>query len=389
MQSQGSFGRGGMGGGRGGNMNKSGRGGNAGGGNRNMNANRGRGGGMHGGGRGGGMSGSIRGGHSRDRGGFGGNFNRKGGSFASGPHHHNNASFRGGHGGRGGQRGGSGRSDSSFQSRGASGSANAVSMSKREENRRTLTDFKIVAIAIESLGWQWGKVPSAPVTETKDEEELKAGDLAEVKQEHSTDSHALGDSRNGAKSDMSAEEPSPLSSSPTGSGSGRMRIYFHTPPSADDARPIVPSDSRKGKRKKVDDEDGDADDGHRARPPPGLNGSKGEHEDANSVKGNVEPDATMERSSVAPSVAETASEGDWLMAAIAADTEGDGDADADGEFEDYEATQIDGDLDHTVDDGELQIGLVEKVKMRGRLTRKFDVWLVHLTNARVSFLSLF
>jgi 20S proteasome subunit alpha 6 len=113
----------------------------------------------------------------------------------------------------------------------------------------------------------------------------------------------------------------------------RMRIYFHTPATADDSRPIphsssfslgvTPSDSRKGKRKKLEEDDADLEEEARVPPPP--------------------PQMTMsdDRSSVAPSaapsVAETASEADWLMAAIEGEEEAEaeielhpGDDDEDG-----------------------------------------------------------
>ena len=108
----------------------------------------------------------------------------------------------------------------------------------------------------------------------------------------------------------------------------RMRIYFHSPVTPDDCRPIpngasfpmAGSDetgSRRGKRKKLEDDDGDLEEGRARPPPPG--GSRTER--------SMSADR-LERASAAPSVepsvTETASEGDWLMAAIGED-EGDGD----------------------------------------------------------------
>ena len=109
-----------------------------------------------------------------------------------------------------------------------------------------------------------------------------------------------------------------------------MRIYFHSPVTPDDSRPIpngasfaiTGSDetgSRRGKRKKLEDDDGDLEEGRAPPPPPG--GSRPER--------SLSVDR-LERASAAPSVepsvAETASEGDWLMAAIGED-EGDGEDD--------------------------------------------------------------
>ncbi|KAL5508082.1 PRE5_1 [Sanghuangporus vaninii] len=344
MQLQASFsGRGGMGVGRGVGMNRGGRGGSMGG-NRGMTMNRGRGGATHsGGGRGGGLGhsggGSLRGHQSRDRGGFN-NFNRRGGSsFNNGPHRHHHGppdrSNRSGGGPMHGSHGRSGRSEGFH--RGASNSASVASASgnvKREENRRTLTDFKIVGLEIRSLGWYWGYVPpETSGTTTKSEETAEPEESAhnsEEPKEPSRDSDGIV-----------TTEPQAAQTGSNGATAARMRIYFHTPPSADDAHPILPassiSDLRKGKRKKADDDEGDIEDGHRPpHPPPLPNG-------AESIDDRL---TEVERGSVAPSVAETTSEGDWLMAAIT-----DGDADAEGETEAYEQTQIESDAGEHGGDG--------------------------------------
>lgn len=122
----------------------------------------------------------------------------------------------------------------------------------------------------------------------------------------------------GASSEANAHTPPP----------SRIRIYFHTPVTADDSRPIphnsspsfssgaTPSDSRKGKRKKLEDDDGDMEE-ERARPPPPQ--MRGTSDDRSSVS-----------PSVAHSAAETVSEADWLMAAI---VEGEEDAEAEAELD--------------------------------------------------------
>jgi hypothetical protein len=75
---------------------------------------------------------------------------------------------------------------------------------------------------------------------------------------------------------------------------------------------------RKGKRKKLEDDDGDAEEG-RERPPPPR---------SSQIDDNISVDLDgVGRGSAAPSVAETASEGDWLMAAIAEDEGADADVD--------------------------------------------------------------
>ena len=36
---------------------------------------------------------------------------------------------------------------------------------KREENRRTLTDFKIIGLELRDLAWSWGIIPNTPAPE--------------------------------------------------------------------------------------------------------------------------------------------------------------------------------------------------------------------------------
>ena len=141
----------------------------------------------------------------------------------------------------------------------------------------------------------------------------------------------------------------------------RIRIYFHTPVTADDAhasssQPSISHGSssessiRKGKRKKLeDDDDGDTEDG-RGPPPPPPQHSGFDHESSagQSTSHDFEgADTANGRDSASLSVAETGSEGDWLMAAIGEDEPegGDGehhhsqemdDADAEGEPDDYD-----------------------------------------------------
>lgn len=150
-------------------------------------------------------------------------------------------------------------------------------------------------------------------------------------------------------SQPSAVKPEPTTILPP--PPSRVRIYFHTPVSADDSSLISsnasfaqPSISRKGKRKKLeDDDDGDDEDGRGPPPPPPHSSDVGHEPDVGSMDGT---ETAFGRDSVAPSVAETASEGDWLMAAIGGEEPegGDGmdhengdeyhdpDADAEGEY---------------------------------------------------------
>lgn len=377
-------------------------------------------GGLGGRGRGGG-SGYIGGGNSGTRGGGGtggalrghgsrGNFGggnkeyhnrRGGGSFANsgggggGAYPHQGTSFRGrgqshSNPGRGRHDGGGG---ATFGTRDGPMSSSFGSTGKKDENRRTLTDFKIVGLEIRDLVWTW---PSSMPAKNEAKEEVSSSpeiSKVTVKDEVMDDSSSLKPGSVLVGEEAPHTEPSvdgvsgagelPMSSvdpkapqeesQPTGPRvsdlnttsppPSRIRIYFHTPVTADDSRPIphnssfsfgvTPSDSRKGKRKKLEDDDGDLEEG-RAPPPPPQMGS-GMSDDRSSVA-----------ASVAPSIAETASEADWLMAAIAEDeeeAEAEGELDPDGEEEDEgdqlhvsqieEALEIDGSHDSlNEDDGE-------------------------------------
>ncbi|KAJ6599369.1 hypothetical protein DFH09DRAFT_1271908 [Mycena vulgaris] len=296
------------------------------------------------GGRGGaGAAGPIRGHGSR--GNFGGNkdYNnrRGGGSFTggsgAGSFQNSSGSFRArgqnhSNSGRGRNDGGGGGS-STFGAR--DGAANSsFNSGKKDENRRTLTDFKIVGLEIRELAWMWGVLPSSPVKTEPKEVSLDAADdssLGTVKAEPAEEdsvkavladgSDAVATSSSGAATDGKAASAPDAPAGPRavvdiGPPPSRMRIYFHTPVTAVDSHPIphngsfslgaTPSDSRKGKRKKIESDDGDFEEGRGPPPPPGM------HDDRSSVA-----------ASVAPSVTETASEADWLMAAIAGEGGGD------------------------------------------------------------------
>lgn len=349
-------------------------------------AGRGRGGSMYSGNRGGSQTGNQLKGHN-SRGNFGGgrdygnrdHGNRRGGSFVGGGGHHQSAggaSFRGrgqghaySHFSRGGRHdGGSG----SFNSRdGPMSSSNFLTSSsgsgKKDENRRNFTDFKILGLEIPDLSWAWGVIPpprcqikaesipeglSSPSTGSEDtvnqavsqpiKEESADTPLSSLKtREDSESTSAKGETAYDVKAlsntpksyAVPPEEPSlvempaPAAIPPPPS---RMRIYFHSPATPDDSHPILSGTSfsiagseetgpRRGKRKKSEDDDGDLEEGRAPPPPPG--GSRPER--------SMSVDR-FERASTAasaePSVAETASEGDWLMAAIGED-EGDGEDD--------------------------------------------------------------
>lgn len=373
-------GRGGAVGGRGGLTSgpRGGRGGTAGG-NRGGLAGRGRGGssgylGGPSGGRGGGSgppSGPLRGHGSR------GNFGNKdfhnrrggGGSFTAGNaggNYQGSFNSRGrnqGHSGsnRGPRHEGSGGGGTNFGSREGTMASSFSGIGKKDENRRTLTDFKIVGLEIPELGWIWGSVSVKTEKRTEVKEDVKeepiavpeisiqmppkdvldedivevvnSGD-AEQSEPNTEDTANLPDSASSIPPDVNALPETPASTLParvsaeTNAASpppSRIRIYFHTPVTPDDSRPIphtssygdAPTDTRKGKRKKLEDDDGDLEEG-RTRPPPPQMG------------GGLSDDRSSAAVSAPPSVAETASEADWLMAAI---VEGEDEAEAEGELQ--------------------------------------------------------
>lgn len=266
--------------------------------------------------------------------------NRRGGSFAGGGYQ--GQSFRGrnqmgsnrGHRNDGGGGGGYGARENTQMS-GYSG--------KKDENRRTLTDFKVIGLAIPDLAWTWGTVPSTSFVKAEDrnaEVDAAIGSDVVIKDEIQEDSNnlvsssAIEEKQPEVKTETSVvdavmaeaqrlQEPLarivPSDTSAVLPPPSRIRIYFHTPVTADDSRPIphnssfgeVPSDARKGKRKKLEDDDGDLDE-RRVPPPPQRGGAM--NDDRSSVGASVDP-----------SIAETASEADWLMAAIV-----DGEEEAEG-----------------------------------------------------------
>lgn len=391
----------------------------------NRGGSRGRGGGMYNnmGGRGGGpmqSSGSMRG-HGGSNRAFSNRENRRGGSFNSGggqgfshghqpqqQHHHQqgfsgSTSFRSRNQNFGGNRN---RHDSGVpHGPRESGSSSNFSSGKKDENRRTLTDFKIIGLEIADLSWSWGVLPKedhAPEVkpEVSDVQSTSTGqaDNKVVEQNGPAESTTTASTSDADESVAKSEVPAPADSNAKAETSNpamppppsRIRIYFHTPVSADDSHPIpsqnayaAASDSsmRKGKRKKLDDDDGDVEDGRGPPPPP-----PGLDHDSSSVAPTVDVDGSetaVGRGSVAPSVAESASEADWLMAAI-------GEDEADNEVEAGDHTQNDEAEVHHDDDadaigedyGKSSHDLFEAWKSR---TRRVVAFLSETANIGISF----
>ena len=311
--------------------------------------------GRGGSGGGGPSNGPLRGHGSRNN--FGGGNNRRGGGSFTGP---GGAGYQGGSSFRGRNQGhmSSNRGNRPDGGSGSTlGSREGTMLSsfggKKDENRRTLTDFKIVGLAIPDLSWTWGIVPSLSPVKAEaiainiDGQGASSAVVKEVLDIGSS-VHAVASSSiaKETRTEVKAEVPvqsteiemtdaKPLQdtmsnarvSSETASPPSRIRIYFHTPVTADDSRPIphnsaygdIPSDSRKGKRKKLEDDDGDLEERRAPPPPPQMGGTIND-----------------DQLSVTASVAETASEGDWLMAAIVEGEEEGGGATGDLPSEDDE-----------------------------------------------------
>ena len=379
-----SGGRGGYQGNRGGSMSVRGRGGSMG---MNRGTNRGRGGGSYNnmGGRGGNNQGggSFRG-QGPSRGGYNNRDNRRGGGsfnnqgYSHQQHHqqnyHNNnnqshSSFRGrGQGYNHSNRGGRHDNASTRSGDNVSTTSGSFSTGKRDENKRTLTDFKIVGLKIPDLDWAWGTLPETVDSAVQDEPKptvvtsdapvavpptdgtsLATAEGATSGTDGAAAVSAVAPDASAVKAEIEALLPPPPS---------RVRIYFHTPVSPDDAHPISQTSygssvARKGKRKKLEDDDGDYEEGRGAPPPPPHGG---DFDGAG-------------RDSVAPSVAETASEGDWLMAAI-------GEEDGDGEgAENLHVSEV----EHFLDNGDAGDGDYGK---RPSIIKTAHVWMRPFTHPR-------
>ena len=238
--------------------------------------------------------------------------------------------------------------------------------------KRVMTDFKLTAIEIKQLGWSWGVVPSSqkahlvePNHESPDPVKTGADERVSAEKDPAQPPDTGQDDSN---TNMKAE-PSELDSLPakpdlglppaphTGdapaipSPPSRIRIYFHTPVTPKDSMPIphasaVPVDlstlvtsqgsPRKGKRKRVDDEEDDVADNRISHP------SAAHQDDAVSVTAHPVQDGF--RDSIAPSVGESTSEGDWLMAAIG-EGSNDGDGPADASHPPHDSHMVNGKLE--------------------------------------------
>ena len=243
--------------------------------------------------------------------------------------------------GRNNQR--SGRNEGSFTAHGSGTST------RKDEVKRAMTDFKLIAIEIKQLGWSWGVVPSLqnvdlPHDPNRESPGPSKAEDAKASSEKEPSSDTARDDSNlrmkaepseldslPAKPDLSLPPAPHIGDPVVPSPPSRVRIYFHTPVTPKDSMPIphasavplglsalaIPQGSpRKGKRKRRDDEEDDDAENRTSHT------SAAHQDDAVSV---THPDQDGFRGSVAPSVGESTSEGDWLMAAIGeGSSEGDG-----------------------------------------------------------------
>ena len=216
-----------------------------------------------------------------------------------------------------------------------------------------MTDFKLVAIEVKQLGWSWGVTPSQkvdiavePNRESPDPVKTEADEkVSAAKDPPQPPDMGQGDPNVDVKVESSELDSLPAKpdlglppvphageAPAVPSPPSRVRIYFHTPVTPKDSMPIphasvVPVDlsalaasqgsPRKGKRKRADDEEDDIAEIRTSRPSAAHRG------DAVSVTAHPNQDGF--RDSAAPSIGESTSEGDWLMAAI-----GEGSNDGDG-----------------------------------------------------------
>lgn len=282
--------------------------------------------------------------------------------------HSNNRSFNAGQQqqGRGRNNQRSGRNEGSFTAHGPGTGA------RKDEVKRAMTDFKLIAIEIKQLGWSWGAVPSPQNGGFPDDPNrespgpIKAEADAKVSSEKDPAQPSSGMTRGGSSLHMKAE-PSELDLLPAKPDLGlppaphtrgapvapsppsRLRIYFHTPVTPKDSMPIphasaVPlglsalatsqGSPRKGKRKRTEDEEDDDAENRTSHT------SAAHQDDAASVTLHLDQDGF--RGSVAPSVGESTSDGDWLMTAI---VEGSNDRDGlDASHRPHDTRMIDGKL---------------------------------------------
>jgi 20S proteasome subunit alpha 6 len=159
---------------------------------------------------------------------------------------------------------------------------------RRDENRRSLTDFKIIGWCIPQFDWSWGKCK---------EDQIKSEDP------HSSKHEIHGDAQEPAQEALPAAPRSKLPHEPP----SRLRFYFHAPPEEISRPSLSETIATRGKRKKVDDDDDD-DGEHRER-----NIRQRQLSEAPSVE--MEGDDRLLLSGEKVQNTET-DEGDWLMAAI-------------------------------------------------------------------------
>lgn len=191
------------------------------------------------------------------------------------------------------------------RSKDSSASTASKDGARKEENRRSLTDFKLIGLQIEELGWSWGICNSSVAESSEDPE--KSSDATQVKEEDQDmdlDENKVLAPSNGAPA---------LASEPR----SRVRVYFHFPEDhlAATSAPEASSGLTRGKRKKTDDDDDEVNE-RNIRPrqssaAPSVDMASVDEQSAIAGTSDNGRDGTQETE-----------DNDWLMAAIAEGSEG-------------------------------------------------------------------
>ncbi|KZT41144.1 hypothetical protein SISSUDRAFT_1043223 [Sistotremastrum suecicum HHB10207 ss-3] len=255
---------------------------------------------------------------SRGRGGRGsGTFGQAGRGGGLGQSRLHGNRFGGGHNRRGGGGGAFGKRSGlsnrenkpeNDRAKDSTASTAVKDGARKEENRRSLTDFKLIGLQIQELDWSWGICTPIPAEPSSSENGERSDDLTQVKEE---DQEMDLDEK---KILAPSSSVPPLASEPR----SRVRVYFHFPEDhlAPASVPAAGSGLTRGKRKKTDDDDDDEVNERNIRP---RQASAAPSVDMVSID---EQSAIAGTSDNGRDGTQETEDNDWLMAAIAEGSEG-------------------------------------------------------------------